>query len=1153
MTDSKLTVTAPTGFQLGGFFGRDGSEINLLGAIWTRIAPETAAPATPAPEPVIEEERASDEQDAASDEASAADGPRDEEQTEEADEEQTEEADEEQTEEANEEQTEEADEEQTEEADEEQTEEETSEEGSETAAPAEPAAPATEAPAPAPPAMTVQDSITQSEAFGGPHGTEFSDRNFANSGQVVKSVSIQAGKRLDGITIEIAAPRTMVHNHGGTGGDRKELQLGPGEHITSMELHSAQKNRHTRIFYINLVTSAGNSLSGGSMTDSRVTYTAPPGFQLVGFHGRSGDEIDMLGAVWAYIELVTPPPTVAPVLDPGVVPATVAPNDLAGDLSEIKVKPKKRPIQLSDSFGGPHGNHFSDQMAVTSGMVIASVTIRSGSRVDALTLVVKAPKEMEFRHGGWGGDDNTLILEPGEYITTIEAHSTQKNGHTRIGHVSFTTNKGRNVAGGDQTDSRMVMTAPEGYQLAGFFGRSGSEVDLLGAVWASIETVNETAFNMPAAVDDIVLSDLFGGPHGVAFSDINEVEFGQRISKVMIRAAERLDAVVLEILEPLPKNLAHGGGGGNQQELTLAPDETITSVEVHTGKKNDHTRVFYICLTTNKNQKLTGGSPTDNKFVATPPPGFVFGGFYGRAEGEVDQLGVIWMRQDAKKISLTDPTGVGNGTYGTTIRNWVGPTIFGAKDTACYRKLTPLNSQNTCPSGYWREDSDCMTQCPLSYPVECGVECIPQNNDCSANVLSKTASVLFVALNLATGNVFGSIRTVGKGVKWGIVCAKNVVEILRELSFYLRYRQKTAPMGTQAELLTAAYQANVVVFDLPITICSCLNIPTPTNAQYPEMVMSMVQGVVKQLVTNGDTVIESAENIQSLLTGHGLIPKDDSLKVSELEDIVASNSSCGFQLKRLTDRVIQAVLRYRSTGASQEDVRVLVYQSSIVLNDIPIVTNNCMGELLATKTKMVAYQTRDLLRKTFGVIVDQLIETGRTDEGKNVAENDYMLEMANLGLNVLSVVDPTGIAYMAAEFVQPICGPTAYVGEIDDGTLFNALGLLTVDEAFLGSYGTYTRAGDGVVHLIFESVDDKDVTVVIHSGGDEYAKVDVGAGGVTYWDGTFSELEDKTLYLDRWRPGVFGLPGSGGGSLLLWIPRSSEGGHITMHVRINPS
>ncbi|KAL4087362.1 hypothetical protein PRIC1_013255 [Phytophthora ramorum] len=164
-----------------------------------------------------------------------------------------------------------------------------------------------------------------------------------------------------------------------------------------------------------------------------------------------------------------------------------------------------------------------------------------------------------------------------------------------------------------------------------------------------------------------------------------------------------------------------------------------------------------------------------------------------------------------------------------------------------------------------------------------------------------------------------------------------------------------------------------------------------------------------------------------------------------------------------------------------------------------------------------------------------------------------MLKVANMGLVVLSTIDPTGIAYMASQFVQPICGPTAYLGEIDDGRLYDALGLTTVDEAFTGSYGTWTKTGDGVVHLIFESVDTEDVTVVVHSGGDKYAEVDVAAGDTVTWDATVPELQDKNMYLDRWRPGLLGLPGSGGGSLLLWIPRSSEGGHLEMHVRINVS
>ncbi|CAH0475771.1 unnamed protein product [Peronospora belbahrii] len=977
------------------------------------------------------------------------------------------------------------------------------------------------------PNMTVKDSIVQSEFYGGPHGKEFSDKNFVNSGQTIKSVSIYAGKRFDGITIEISEPKAITRTHGGTGGTRKELQLRHGEYINLMEIHWSKHEGRTRIFFVKLVTSAGNSLSGGS-----------------------GDEVDALGAIWAYIPLVTPPPALPPAVTDKDSPGPGESDDLAGSLSEVKIKQNKRAVQLSDSFGGPHGTQFSDQLAITSGMTIASVTIRAGKRVDGLRVEVSGPKQMTFVYGGKNGKDNTITLESGEYITTMEVHWGKKNGHTRVFYICLSTSKGKKVAGGSQTSNKGSVIAPKGYQLAGFFGRYSDEIDLVGAVWSSIAVVDETSV-VVTPDDNIVLSQLFGGPHGNAFSDIDKVKFQQTISSVTIRSQKRLDSITLRITKPKVVVLNHGGHGGKEQTLVLGPDEHITSVEAHWGKENKHTRVFYICLTTSAGKTLSGGTKTESTGVLKPPEGFVFGGFFGRAGDEVDQLGVIWTRKTAKDILVTDVPGLGIDTYGSTIRNWVGPTITQTSDNSCYRRTYDFDSKNICPLGYGKDGLDCIAQCPMSYPVECGLECIPQNDDCALAVLTKVMAVFDVALNLATGGVFGHIFSTYKKAKWAVLCISNLVNVIKSLLFYLRYRQTTAPEGGPEELLTAAYQANVVLLDLPIAVCVCMNIKVPKTAIFSNYVLMTVQGIVKQAITNGEKIIASGDNVMQLLSGNGMAKESSQMKVAELEDLVKQNSTCGWELKRLTDRVTRAVLKYRSTGDSTADVRTKVYRSSIVLNDIPIITNNCMTQLLIEKTETTAYQTRDLIRRTFGVIIDQLIDIGKTDNGSHVAEDEYMLEVANMGLTALSIIDPYGIAYMAAQFVQPICGPTAYLGEIDDGTVHDALGLTIVDEAFEGSYGSYTHAGDGVVRLIFESVDTKDVTVVVRSGGDEYAEVDVGAGDITSWEGTFPELEDKTMYLDRWRPSIVGIPLSTGGSLLLWIPRSSEGGHITLHVRIN--
>ncbi|ETK88064.1 hypothetical protein F441_07760 [Phytophthora nicotianae CJ01A1] len=1046
------------------------------------------------------------------------------------------------------------------------------------------------------------DNVQLSETFGGSHGTEFSDEVSVVAGETISFITIRAGERVDGISLGVSAPTAQTFTHGGSGGTDNTLTLGTGEYITSMTAHWDKKDGHTRIFYLSFGTSAGNTVSGGTQTDSAGSVTAPDGFQLAGFYGRDGDEIDLLGAIWASTDTATAVPgTVVPAQGPS--PSTPAPEDSSvtqnsvtqTDLSSsnwsalgsssgpnatvdstlgsstddgtlITSEPPSTTAptssgpatQLSQSFGGPHGNQFSDLALATSGQTITSLIIRAGGRVDGLTLQVSAPTAQTFTHGGTGGTENTLTLGTGEYITSMRAHWGQKDGHTRIFYLSFGTSAGNTVSGGTKTDESGSVTAPDGYQLGGFFGRDGDEIDLIGVVWTSIKVIGEGSSDSTSTTvsdSDIVLSDLYGGPHGVAFSDINSIKFEQVATSITIRTDKRVDAVTLQIGTPEEVTINHGGSGGTDKTLTLGAGEYITAMEAHWGKKDDHTRVFYLNFVTSAGNSISGGTQTEDKATATAPDGFQLAGFYGRAEAEVDQIGAIWTRISAKDLALTDLEESDSLTYGSrTIRNWVGPTIGEADDTACYRKSVAYNSTNICPLGYGKDGDDCIAQCPLSYPVSCSLECIPQNDDCALETLSKIGSVVAVALNAATAGVFGEVLAAYKTAKWAITCVANIITVIRGLIYYLRYRQTTAPEGDTAELLVVAYQTDVVVYDLPIAVCTCLGIPVPANAKYASMVLKVVEGIVKQAITNGDEIISTGENVLNLLTGTGALNTTDST-VDELQDLIDTNSSCGYELKHLTDKVVRSVNEIRNTtpGAIVDDIRVSVYKSSIVLNDIPAVTNYCMGELLYNKTITAAFETRDLLRKTFGVIIDQLIETGTTDMGESVAEDEYMLKVSNMGLVALSAIDPTGIAYMASQFVQPICGPTAYLGEIDDGRLYDALGLTTVDEAFEGSYGTWTKKGDGVVHLILESVDTEDVTVVIHSGGDKYAEVDVAAGDTVTWDATIPELQDKTMYIDRWRPGLLGLPGSGGGSLVLWIPRSSEGGHIEMHVRINVS
>ncbi|MGJ4909205.1 jacalin-like lectin [Bradyrhizobium sp. HKCCYLS2033] len=144
-----------------------------------------------------------------------------------------------------------------------------------------------------------------SDQFGGPHGTSYNDVSALPANPVVSKLTIRTGARVD--QVELTLSNGYVYSHGGTGGTAQSLALGSGEYLTSVNLCSDQYEGHTRIFRVAFGTSAGRTLSGGTTTSSCTSYTAPSGWQITGFHGRSGDEIDKLGVVYAPVPTATAP------------------------------------------------------------------------------------------------------------------------------------------------------------------------------------------------------------------------------------------------------------------------------------------------------------------------------------------------------------------------------------------------------------------------------------------------------------------------------------------------------------------------------------------------------------------------------------------------------------------------------------------------------------------------------------------------------------------------------------------------------------------------------------------------------------------------------------------------------------------------------
>ncbi|TMW62258.1 hypothetical protein Poli38472_009751 [Pythium oligandrum] len=482
--------------------------------------------------------------------------------------------------------------------------------------------------------------------------------------------------------------------------------------------------------------------------------------------------------------------------------------------------------------------------------------------------------------------------------------------------------------------------------------------------------------------------------------------------------------------------------------------------------------------------------------------------------------------------------------------HWVGPVIGEPIDDACYRKTL---ATKTCPLGFESDGiASCWAQCPLEYPVECGMECLPQNEDCTEAILKKVTAAATVALNAATLGVFGGLAKASKAATQGFKCGQQLLSVVQNVNGFIDDLKASSVDSTTDEILFALTKSTFVTTDLPVAVAACLGRPVPTSAAKADDIAKIVTTVTETVLeakSQGKELLEPANFVQ-FVADVGLGAADvNSEEVSKIKDTVTKGLACGQPVASVVNRVVSMVQEVKTNDSSitVEALRLSVMGSDLVLQDLPDVVNGCFN-----KSVPDAFKKRDEVLKGAHVILDGVIEASSNEEDKPLSTADYALKIGNMGLDAIALFDPTGLADLASEFLQPICGPTIFIGDVDDGPADQALGLHTIEKAFVNSTGEWKKQGDGNVVITFTSVDDEDVEVIIKSGGDDYDKVEVESGEIVEWSTPLSDLQGKTLYLDRWRPGFLGIPGTGGGSLLLWVPNTASGG-LNLSVLINPT
>lgn len=149
--------------------------------------------------------------------------------------------------------------------------------------------------------LASSSSLQMSGFWGGPHGDAYTDvttlSSKLSSSPKVSQLVFRGASRLDSIGLVLSDGTSLTH--GGTGGTQVTLALGSKEYWTAATLCQGQKDGHTRIFYVKATTSAGNTLAAGTSTSNCANFAAPAGWQIIGFVGRDGDEMDQIAFLFA--------------------------------------------------------------------------------------------------------------------------------------------------------------------------------------------------------------------------------------------------------------------------------------------------------------------------------------------------------------------------------------------------------------------------------------------------------------------------------------------------------------------------------------------------------------------------------------------------------------------------------------------------------------------------------------------------------------------------------------------------------------------------------------------------------------------------------------------------------------------------------------
>ena len=131
--------------------------------------------------------------------------------------------------------------------------------------------------------------------------------------------------------------------------------------------------------------------------------------------------------------------------------------------------------------GGTGGKSFVDDAIDYDGVYLKEIRVRSGKRIDSIQCIYEESDGHTYigpTNGGSGGESNHFILDDDEFIQEVRGRY-----GSRLDSIQFITDRQQSpVYGGSGGGSQFRYMAPENFEIIGFFGRAGEEVDAIGVI-----------------------------------------------------------------------------------------------------------------------------------------------------------------------------------------------------------------------------------------------------------------------------------------------------------------------------------------------------------------------------------------------------------------------------------------------------------------------------------------------------------------------------------------------------------------------------------------------------------------------------------------------------------------------------------------------